>query len=124
MRIGMAIETRVNIPLKHVVSADLRPRGKSHGDIALSLKGDRLLGYALLWPHARPWKFAEPQPMLCALPDAASVAEKLADACAAFNAIARASLEDATQAKEAISEVAKPVATPSFDNSGLKGAPA
>ena len=82
MRIGMALETRVNIPLKHIKSADLRMRGKSHGDIALKLGGERLLGYALLWPHARPWRFSEPELMLRAVPDAEELAQILADACA------------------------------------------
>lgn len=82
MRIGMAIETRVNVPLKHVKSANLRERGKTHGDIAISLGGERLLGYALLWPHARPWRFANPEPMLRAVPDAQNLAKTLAEACA------------------------------------------
>ena len=47
LRIGMAIETRINIPLKQVRAAHLRPRGKGHGDIALELGGDRLLGTLL-----------------------------------------------------------------------------
>ena len=82
MRIGMALETRVNLPLKHVKSANLRARGKTHGDIALLLAGERLLGYALLWPHARPWRFAQPEPMLRAVPEAEKVASILAEACA------------------------------------------
>ena len=53
MRIGMAIETRINIPLKQITSANLRMRGKDHGDIAFELSGDRILGTALLWPHVR-----------------------------------------------------------------------
>lgn len=89
MRIGMALETRVNIPLKHVASANLRMRGKEHGDIALSLNGERTLGYLLLWPHARPWKFSQPEPMLRSVPDAESVAKLLAEACARHSAIAR-----------------------------------
>lgn len=82
LRIGMALETRVNVPLKHVTSADLRTRGKAHGDIALSLAGERLLGYVLLWPHARPWRFTKPEPMLRAIPEAQDVARFLAEACA------------------------------------------
>ena len=82
LRIGMAIETRVNVPLKHVTSANLRERGNGFGDIALTLAGDRLLGYALLWPHARPWRFASPEPMLRSVPDAKALAATLAKACA------------------------------------------
>lgn len=93
MRIGMAIETRVNVPLKHVTSADLRVRGKTHGDISLSLAGERLLGYALLWPHARPWKFTSPQPMMRAVPEAETVARMLAEATAKHARIEQASSE-------------------------------
>ena len=82
LRIGMALETRVNVPLKHIQSANLRMRGKSHGDIALSLAGERTLGYALLWPHARPWRYSQPEPMLRALPEAEALAKILAEACA------------------------------------------
>lgn len=87
MRIGMAIETRVNVPLKHVKSADLRARGDKHGDIALLLGGERLLGYALLWPHARPWRLASPEPMLRAVPEAEQLATILAKACAKHSPI-------------------------------------
>lgn len=89
MRIGMALETRVNVPLKHVQSANLRMRGGDHGDIALELGGERLLGYLLLWPHARPWRLARPEPMLRSVPDAERVAKLLADACAAHAPIER-----------------------------------
>ncbi len=89
MRIGMALETRINVPLKHVISADMKARGKSHGDISLEVGGERLLGYMLLWPHARPWRLNQPQPMLRAVPEAQKVAALLADACAAHVAIER-----------------------------------
>ncbi len=107
MRIGMAIETRINVPLKHVKSADLKKRGKDRGDITIKLGGERLLGYVLLWPHVRPWHINHPQPMLRAVPDVQSVAEKLADACEAVVPIARAE-DSAPRASEASG--AKPVA--------------
>ena len=88
MRIGMAIETRINLPLKQIEAAHLRDRGKGHGDIALELSGERLLGYALLWPHVRPWRFAMPQPMLRAVPDAAHLAQMIADTRARYGEIA------------------------------------
>lgn len=89
MRIGTAIETRVNIPLKQVTGAHLRMRGKDHGDIAFELSGERLLGNLLLWPHVRPWHYAMPQPMLRAVPDAGHVAEMIAETRARFGAIDR-----------------------------------
>lgn len=90
MRIGVAIEKRINIPLKQVTAAHLAPHGKDgHGDIAFELSGERLLGTLLLWPHVRPWHYAMPQPMLRAIPDAASVAQMIAEARARFGAIER-----------------------------------
>lgn len=97
MRIGMAFETRINIPLKQVRAAHLRPRASGHGDIAFELAGERLLGNALLWPHVRPWHYAMPQPMLRAVPDAAAVARMISEARARHGAIAR----NLTEIKEA-----------------------
>lgn len=87
MRIGVALNTCVNLPLKLIASADLRQVDRAHGDIALTLMGRHALGYAMLWPHARPFRFANPQPMLRALPEPAAVAATLARACSAQVAI-------------------------------------
>ncbi len=104
MRIGMAVETRINIPLKHIKSADLNMRGREHGDIAVELGGERLLGYLLLWPHARPFHFARPQPMLRAVPEAQKVASILAEACAKYAPIE----QNLTEVKERDASPAKP----------------
>lgn len=97
MRIGVAIETRVNIPLKQIEAAHLRMRDKGYGDIAFELAGERLLTTLLLWPHVRPWHYAMPQPMLRAVPDAATLAQMIAEARARHGAIAR----NLTEIKEA-----------------------
>lgn len=89
MRIGIAIETRVNIPLKQIKSAKLRIRDADHGDIALELDGERLLGALLLWPHMRPFYYAHPQPMLRCVPEAARLATIIADTRAQYGAIDR-----------------------------------
>lgn len=88
LRIGVALNACFNVPLKLVSNAEFRPLDKGHGDIALSISSGRI-GYALLWPHARPWKLKEPQPMLRALPDAQKVAEMLVKARAAIGPIAK-----------------------------------
>lgn len=97
MRIGMAIETRINVPLKQVKAAHLRMRGRDHGDIALEVDGDRLLTTLLLWPHVRPYHYAMPQPMLRAVPDAAALAQLIAEARAQYGAIE----QNLTEIKEA-----------------------
>ena len=131
MRIGMAIETRVNIPLKQITAANLRMRGKEHGDIAFALSGDRLLGNLLLWPHVRPWHYAMPQPMLRAVPDAALVAQMIAEARARFGAIERNLSEIKEAAPASGQTVAQGTANsgrlaPVLNRSepGLEGAPA
>ncbi|GGC34735.1 photosynthetic complex assembly protein [Novosphingobium marinum] len=83
LRIGVALPTCINLPLKLIGAADLRPQGRDVGDIALRLTGRHRIGYAVLWPHARPFRIGAPQPMLRAVPEAAEVADILAHACAA-----------------------------------------
>ena len=126
LRVGMAIETRINIPLKHVTSANLRMRGKSHGDIALTLGGDRLLGYALLWPHVRPWRFARPEPMLRAVPDAKALAAMLAKACAHHGPIEQNLIEikeELSQTPQHTSQqVNGPAEAAGYQDGDLKGA--
>lgn len=104
MLIGIAVEKRISVPLKHVHSAKLRLRGKGYGDIALELNADQRLGYLLLWPHARPLRLARPQPLLRAIPDAQRVAAILAEACAQYAPI-QTSL---TQVNEASAQDIKP----------------
>ncbi len=134
MRIGMAIETRINVPLKHIGAAHLKERGNGHGDIAVELNGDRLLGYLLLWPHARPFRIGRPQPMLRAVPEAQKVAHILAEACAQFEAIERNLIEikepvaaEATQVNGPVATAptgARPKAAAELSEKGLEGAPA
>lgn len=83
LRVGVALNKCFNLPLKHIGAANLRPQAAGHGDISLVLAGKHRLGYAVLWPHVRPLRFSQPEPMLRALPDAAATAELLARACAA-----------------------------------------
>lgn len=131
MRIGMAIETRINIPLKQVTAAHLRMRSKDCGDIAFELSGERLLGNLLLWPHVRPWHYAMPQPMLRAVPDVAQVAQLIAETRAGFGAIDR-HLSEIKEATPASGQTAvKPAIVPDRrgpsrrrSEPGLEGAPA
>ena len=83
LRVGVALSKCINLPLVKLGGADLRNLGAGYGDIALSIDGPSMLGYAILWPHARPFRLAKPQPMLRALPNAAEAAGILAKATAA-----------------------------------------
>lgn len=90
LRIGVALNMCINLPLAKIGGANLRPLGPVEGDLALQLIGPHNLGYLVLWPHARPWKLGHPEPMLRALPDAAVVGERLARAVAAIAPVDRA----------------------------------
>ncbi len=81
MRIGVALEKCINLPLKLIASAQLRGHGGDLGDIALEISERHKLGYAVLWPHARPLRLGKPQPMLRALANAPEAARILAQAC-------------------------------------------
>lgn len=90
LRIGVALNTCINLPLGLIGGADMRKRGGGFGDIALAPNAAHRLGYLLLWPHARPFHVRQPQPMLRAIPDAANVAQMLARACAGVTPIEQA----------------------------------
>jgi len=81
LRFGIALPMTLNIPLSAIHSAAVRLLPDGSGDIPLFLGGHRLrLGYIPLWPHVRPWRLAEPQPMLRAVAGAAGVAALLGEA--------------------------------------------
>ena len=83
LHIGLALPVTINIPFRMIDAAGLDARADGSGDMCLLLQpGDRL-AYLVLWPHARPWRFARSEPMLRALPDAAQVGQLLARALAA-----------------------------------------
>ena len=131
MRIGVAIETRINIPLKQVKAAHFRQRGKGYGDIAFEVNGERLLSTLLLWPHVRPYHYAMPQPMLRAVPEAGHVAQMIAEARAQYGAIERNLTEIKEAAPASVQHGAQAPATagrlaPVLHRSeqGLEGAPA
>lgn len=90
LNIGMAIEKSINLPLKLIGAAHLNDQGSDMGDIAIEPLEGHGIGYAMLWPHARPLRFSKPQPMLRSIPDVANVAATLASATARLETIAMA----------------------------------
>lgn len=83
MRIGVALTMSVNLPFKQILSADYREAPFGTGAIALTTAQTGGLGYLILWPHARPFHFSRPQPMLRGIKDSERVARILATALAA-----------------------------------------
>lgn len=82
MRIGVAISMTINIPFRTIQSVALKETGQRSGDIALALDGDERIAYLHLWPHARPWHVARPQPALRGIPDVTEVGRTLSGALA------------------------------------------
>jgi hypothetical protein len=80
MRVGIVLTVTFNLPYRCIQNADLRLDRSGTGDIALALKGSDRIAYLHLWPFARPWRVARPEPMLRAIPDAAVVARQLSTA--------------------------------------------
>jgi hypothetical protein len=83
MRIGIVLTLTLNLPFRVIESAGLRTYADGTGDITLSLAGKEKIAIIHLWPHARPWRLARPEPMLRAIPDAPQVGALLAQAIAA-----------------------------------------
>lgn len=84
MRFGVAVSMTINIPFSQIGSAGLRQYEDGTGDITLSLVGRPRVSYLVLWPHVRPWRFGQVEPMLRVVPDAARVADILSGALKAL----------------------------------------
>lgn len=85
MRIGVVLSITLNLPLKRIAAAAIKPQAGGHGDIALSLAGTDRIAYLNLWPHARAWQLKRPEPSLRCVPGAARVAERIQQAWSAAN---------------------------------------
>lgn len=80
MRVGIVLTLTFNIPLRRLSAAHTLNRADGTQDIAMELAGEDKIAYFHLWPHARPWHLARPQPMLRVLPAHAQVGERLRQA--------------------------------------------
>lgn len=88
MRIGIVLTVTFNLPFTRIESAGVSVKHGSVGDIVLALAGPDRIAYAHLWPHARPWRVAKPEPMLRCIADAATVSRVLASAWSAARGVA------------------------------------
>lgn len=83
MRVGAALTVTLNVPFTQIENASVA-RGKSGtGNIALDTVGHTPFSFLVLWPHARPWHFAKPQPTLRSIPNVTEVSDVLAKAAKA-----------------------------------------
>ena len=107
MRVGIVLTITFNLPFGKIAGADLRPLAKGHGDIALTLDPETRIAYPHLWPHARPWQVARPQPDLRCVADAAAVAKTLTTAWR----VARGEVAATSNASSGLSQTVRPVTT-------------
>jgi hypothetical protein len=93
---GVALPMTLNIPLSMIGNAALKTYRGGSGDIPLRVFDSRRVSYGLLWPHVRPWRLRAPEPMLCALPDAAIAAARLSEVLGGQPAPAAIALSSST----------------------------
>ena len=79
---GLALPISFNLPFAGVATAGLRVYANGAGDLTLRMLPGEKLSYFVLWPHARPWRMANTEPMLRCLPNAAEASTILAQALA------------------------------------------
>jgi len=80
MKVGIALPIFFNIPYSQIASAALRTFTDGTGEIPLALAPGRRIALLHLWPHARPFHIANPQPALRCIPDVGEVAQTLQQA--------------------------------------------
>lgn len=82
LRFGVALPMTVNVPFAIIESAGLRRWRDGTGDLPLKLGGTDRIAWLHLWPHARPWSLARPEPMLRGIAQPEAVVRLLAGALA------------------------------------------
>jgi hypothetical protein len=82
LRVGVALPFTINLPFALVQSAGLRLHADGTGDIVLTIAPPHRIAWLMLWPHTRPGRLRQPEPMLRCIPDAAAAAQTLARALA------------------------------------------
>ena len=74
----------VSMNLIGTQTVDLSPQRTAVLARPLTLTGPDKIAYLILWPHARPWCFSSPEPMLRAISEPQQVADALKTALAPF----------------------------------------
>lgn len=83
LRFGVGLPRSVSLPFAQVLALALASTRGGRGDIALTLRDPGPLSYGKLWPHVRPWRVRNPEPMLRDVPQAGMLASRLARLLAA-----------------------------------------
>lgn len=86
MKFGIIFPLTINVPLHLVQGASARQYADRTGQIAVQLNGKESLAWIVLFPHVRPWRFKNPEPLLRGLTDPTRVGEILRNAVLAVPA--------------------------------------
>jgi hypothetical protein len=82
IRSGVALPAILMIPYTAIAHAAVRVHPGQTGDLPLTMKPGHRVALHRIWPHSRPARFNNPQPMLRSIPRAGHVASLLAAALA------------------------------------------
>jgi hypothetical protein len=82
LHIGVVLDLTLNLPYERLETVALHLVKDGTGDVPLRLMAPNKIAYAHLWPHARPWRVANPEPMLRAIAEAQQVGTLIAEAMA------------------------------------------
>ncbi|MDJ0614924.1 MAG: photosynthetic complex putative assembly protein PuhB [Rhizobiaceae bacterium] len=85
MRFGIALPVTFNYPFAQVRGANLVETFDDHGNITLELAEHSKLSWAILWPHARPWKLTKPEPAMRSVSNLKDTAKVLSAQLHAFH---------------------------------------
>lgn len=84
LRYGVAIRKYVNLPYAAMRNLAIKHYKDGSGDLVVAMNGGAGTGFLRLWPHARPFRFANAEAALRSIPDAKSVAARVAEAVKAL----------------------------------------
>ena len=100
MRVGIVLTITFNLPYKSLKSADLKLYKDGTGDIPMQIATEDKIAFFHLWPHARPWRRAKPEPMMRCVPQAQQVAKLLTEAWMANTGLSKIAAQE-VQAEQA-----------------------
>jgi hypothetical protein len=86
MRIGAALSMTLNVPFRQIAAVNRTESGDGSGTLTVQLLNDQRFSWLVLWPHARPWRFAQPEPALRCIPEIEKVTEVLLAQLTEFSA--------------------------------------
>jgi hypothetical protein len=83
LQFGAVLPMTLNIPFRQIASAAVKEYADGSGDLPIAVVSEQRLAFLLLWPHVRPWRLTQVEPMLRCVPDARNVTSLLAKALTA-----------------------------------------